>query len=140
MFYFYKEIWYFLTYIRKILNYSMLPAFCDLTMLSSLLGVSVSEHHVLFTFIKVVFYISTIYIIAMHPSCHKYLTYITILVVVNKSYVDINVQQSSFLFYQIKGILKSKTIKCEIFLPVKELVLIDIYTPIIRFRSLSLFC
>ena len=35
-----------------------------------------------------------------------------------------------------KGVLKSKTAKSEIFLPVKELVLIDKYTPSIRFWSL----
>ena len=40
----------------------------------------------------------------------------------------------------IKEVLKSKTVRSEIFLPVKELVLIDIYTPSIRFWSLSLFC
>ena len=46
-----------------------------------------------------------------------------------------NVKIKSF-----KGVLKSKTVKIEIFLPVKELVLIDKYTPSIRFWSLSLFC
>ena len=40
----------------------------------------------------------------------------------------------------IKEVLKSKTVKSEIFLPVKELVLIDKYAPSIRFWSLSLFC
>ena len=40
----------------------------------------------------------------------------------------------------IKDELKSKTVKGEIFLPVKELVLIDKYKPSIRFWSLSLFC
>ena len=39
-----------------------------------------------------------------------------------------------------KGVFKSKTVKREIFLPVKELVLIDKYTSSIKSGSLSLFC
>ena len=42
--------------------------------------------------------------------------------------------------WSIKGLLQSKIVESEIFLPVKELVLIDKYTPSIRFWSLSLFC
>ena len=41
--------------------------------------------------------------------------------------------------WDVKGVLKSKTVKREIFFPVKELVLIDKYTPSIIFGSLSLF-
>ena len=33
------------------------------------------------------------------------------------------------LCYYVKGVLKSNTVKSEIFLTVKELVLIDKYTP-----------
>ena len=40
----------------------------------------------------------------------------------------------------VKGVLKSKTVKSEIFLTVKELVLIDTYKPSIRFYVIITFC
>ena len=43
-------------------------------------------------------------------------------------------------YIYLKGEHKSKIVRREIFLPVKELPLNDKYTPSVRFWSLSLFC
>ena len=44
------------------------------------------------------------------------------------------------VFVSLQWESKLKAVKREIFLPVKQLVLIDKYTPSIRFWSLTLFC
>ena len=55
-------------------------------------------------------------------------------------YLHRQVTDKMFVIQCLKGVLKPKTVKSEIILPVKELVLIDKYTPSFRFWSLSLFC